>query len=673
MNYESCLERLAIATDASRDEIEKALAIEEDRCRVLAKIPTKKADAAERQQIISELRELLKTRKEKVIHTSVSPPTNRPQFSRATASSQANSRIDSLDTKPDLDLHLQKRLSRSSKGYHPDDANAITAPLTSPIKSYEESLRSDWDKLDQSAQTDQADDIEDGFAELPARNTSEIGFEEVAEVNFKAVVENEEIVDPGKIGEIRRAVNLWASSVPHHEYITLGNSIEIKQASRHPLFLLNIKTLTEKRRLIDRVSGYKNERLASNRIEPEAIDIWSFAVPEKLNFEYEKIEYEVARARQKFGCTKCETKGEMWCEKCQSTGLLLCRECNGQKQKGCYTCGGTGYKDGQLNVSCRTCLGKGAITCASCRDGWQQCSSCFGSRQISCDKCGGSGQLLKSYFIEVEYKPEDSSFTIFPKDFIESSKKNFIAKKYQSEVKEVVRIEGGSNFDFETLEAVDNQQVRVEILSFANSFKKRMARHLIEAAFCQTTRLLYSFEQTDYEMWLVGEKPRIYCLTSPVHDYDQKLARQAAQLLKAEDFEAVIHKLETAFKHTPNSSSSLVVLNDLLKKLEAGNSPDRTKKVAELGQQLLGPNIGIGFVSIQQKAVAKIRSEFTIVLSLSAFLSLAATLLLLYINAEVYALSITLFVAIPGLLIALGISLLPIAPKIEVRFFRILS
>src|SRR5438045_3302679 len=53
------LDRLGLSRNVSRDEIESALSAQEDRCRVLLKIPTKRIEGAERLELIAAVRSQL--------------------------------------------------------------------------------------------------------------------------------------------------------------------------------------------------------------------------------------------------------------------------------------------------------------------------------------------------------------------------------------------------------------------------------------------------------------------------------------------------------------------------------------------------------------------------------------------------------------------------------------
>src|SRR5207249_9458875 len=129
------------------------------------------------------------------------------------------------------------------------------------------------------------------------------------------------------------------------------------------------------------------------------------------------------------------------------------------------------------------------------------------------------------------------------------------------------------------------------VMEKGNDNGQRILKQMIEVRYCRAIQIDYTFEERSYELWLIGEEGDVYCRTSPIHEYDQKMAKQAADSLGRDDMHSCLERLEIAFRHTPNSSSGLVVLNNCVKKLEeefrAGNY-NRISIMASLAEGMLG-------------------------------------------------------------------------------------
>jgi tetratricopeptide (TPR) repeat protein len=503
------------------------------------------------------------------------------------------------------------------------------------------------------------------------------------------IFESEPVVDEGGLGEIRGQLNRWASSIPHHEYLTFGNEIEIISACRHPIYFIRYTVLTESRSLGEKDTPYQGEPLpAGTPINADAVSVWSVSLPERRGYEAGSFEQQIPASRRRVDCPQCQKQGQMWCKTCQSTGMILCSYCKGRYQFSCSMCRGSGKvaerAPANRSIDCPQCRGAGVTLCGSCRDGWSQCGACRGYRRLSCTECAGRGELLRSLYIEVDYRQEKAAATLLPAGFPDYAQKRFSGANYETASAQVLRLEYGPQLENNSIEEIENEALRTKIESITaetagrlnGGKERRICRQTIEVRFCPAVEVKYIFEERSYELWIIGDSGDIYCRTSPVHEYDQKLARQAAAALSTDDLQTCMEKLENGFRHTPNSAGGLVVLNDSVKRLEEyfrNGLYDRVSKVAALAVRLLGPEIAVNLARLRARAISRMRFEYAIAALIAGVPSLAVALILLGSSGDLYARDITLGSSLAILLIATPMFSFLLAPVLGSRSGRILT
>ena len=78
------------------------------------------------------------------------------------------------------------------------------------------------------------------------------------------------------------------------------------------------------------------------------------------------------------------------CWSCNATGRVDCTSCHGTARRPCVSCDGSGKYYGQAAngahrmLNCKSCRGKGQITCAACTRGKVVCSTCGQAKKVTC-------------------------------------------------------------------------------------------------------------------------------------------------------------------------------------------------------------------------------------------------------------------------------------------------
>lgn len=436
---------------------------------------------------------------------------------------------------------------------------------------------------------------------------------------LEPIFETNKIIDEGEIGKIRAILNQWANSIPHHEYLTFGTDINILNIEQRPIYLIDIRYLIEDRKLITKEKPYLGEGLPANgAIDAAQVSIWNVKIPNPIGYEANKTEKEIAASRQLIDCPTCERQGQMWCTACRSTGQVVCIECTGKYQFNCPSCNGKGQVEQNRRLEdCRQCRGVGIAICGYCREGLATCSTCKGYRKISCQPCGGKGELLKYLSILANYQSQNVSATVFPTEFPDYARKSFNGEQEKINVfyQEGERYVNAKPINDLTYSAVKDKIISLVEQRLINSLppETQVNKHAISVRQCPATYLSYSFLENNYELWIIGTSNQVVCRTSPIHEYDKKLAQMAREQLTNNHFVNCLELLSFAFLHTPNSSSALVVVNEAVKKLEEllkKKNYYQVLTVANQAEKFLGSNLAVSFARLSQQAAFNMRMEY---------------------------------------------------------------
>ncbi|MFL9844928.1 hypothetical protein [Flavobacterium rhizosphaerae] len=220
---------------------------------------------------------------------------------------------------------------------------------------------------------------------------------------------------------------------------------------------------------------------------------------------------------------RCATSEK--CYTCRGSGV--CSSCHGRRSKVCRSCSGKGVKQETVNgttktSSCFWCSGDGNIDCSSCY-GRGGCTDCGASGKVICSTCDGIGvyqsfkgisSLKKSFakvFLFSEYPnlEEALKFTensaVYDDDVIEWENENTILFDNRENVKDI------NSYTPELIK---------ELKEYNDNTRIGRLHSRIENI--PVTKINFSFEGEDYEIFITGENNIVYYTTLPKnHSYKQ--------------------------------------------------------------------------------------------------------------------------------------------------------
>lgn len=171
--------------------------------------------------------------------------------------------------------------------------------------------------------------------------------------------------DAGAKATAKRAFESWVSRLPRAP----GRSLDlVRSVDIRTRFVARLTTEIEGRRVVECCEPTSSRE--PPRAPPctrQAIDPWN--PPDDL-----------ARA----------SRFIVMCWTCSATGRLTCSSCHGTARQACASCEGTGKYYGQTAngahrvLNCKTCRGKGSVTCKGCTRGKIDCATCQQAKKLAC-------------------------------------------------------------------------------------------------------------------------------------------------------------------------------------------------------------------------------------------------------------------------------------------------
>src|SRR5207253_2051948 len=111
---------------------------------------------------------------------------------------------------------------------------------------------------------------------------------------------------------------------------------------------------------------------------------------------------------------------------------------------------------------CPQCRGAGLTICSGCRDGWTQCGACRGYRRISCSVCAGKGEMLRSLYVEINYRSEIKNATVLPANFPDYARKQLNAN-FETASVSVFQLQGDEQLDNRSIAEIPHNELKSKI------------------------------------------------------------------------------------------------------------------------------------------------------------------------------------------------------------------
>ncbi|MCS6886541.1 MAG: hypothetical protein RMM17_02550 [Acidobacteriota bacterium] len=421
------------------------------------------------------------------------------------------------------------------------------------------------------------------------------------------------VTDIGTIGNIRRLLNEWAAGVSGNELVSFGSDVQILNVTRCDVYHVVLKRVFETRRLVKQKTPYTTPgELQEASLDIEQLDVWSIAVPSNENGVYP-----ITGTHRVVPCKQCDVQGVLWCKHCSATGNVLCKDCDGAGQV-CCSCDGR---------KCSTCQGSGFVTCSSCKNGWRQCAACSGYRKVTCELCLGAGRLLEYYSLEVERRILEHFETLLPARLKE------VVAPQRPEGEIIYDADWGQTSGQVEIDAAVERLCKRNLLFQGREISRRLQLFAMSAYFVE-----YSFEKQRHELCIYGGQ--VYARKNPLKDRDCKLAEEASLAISEGAYTKSLELLASAFSLSPHSGRAIVVLGELIRRLEAELAVGKYALVVETAERavkLLGPNLAVKFPSLVKTAISRVRAELLLIWLTVAIFGFVGIFYLLNVYGEVYA------------------------------------
>ncbi len=220
---------------------------------------------------------------------------------------------------------------------------------------------------------------------------------------------------------LRKSINKWAKTIPHHPYKNLGDRITVESIIYKPAYPIRLLTQYESRRKDKSHEPFTNQSIPARKFyNLNEFNSWDISLPDIQKFTDKTTKYYVQGSQHVADCFHCHATGIVTCPQCNGLRQVTCPTCNGARKVRCSSCGGRGRH------TCNNCGGRGHVsrqvsrqrnvtrydsdgnshmgtetyyetvrqTCSVCGGrGYRTCSPCGGTGKVTCRQCGGSGKI----------------------------------------------------------------------------------------------------------------------------------------------------------------------------------------------------------------------------------------------------------------------------------------
>lgn len=380
---------------------------------------------------------------------------------------------------------------------------------------------------------------------------------------------------------IRRRLSMVASDIPHHDIDTFGDRIALLDSLFVPCYRISVKTLYEQRSAERRELPYQKQAIPPLSVTEENVAPWSYEFVARTAFEAFTDEKRLDDSQAVQDCRDCSKSGQVTCPECSGHGEVACPECDGSTavncpqcsgrgatkqerripaEKKCWGCMGSGISHGGIlgnsnpaygkrcqncygrgytmgydteyfDVPCNYCGTRGQVQCGNCRaTGAVVCPTCQGNTLVTCPRCKGQTQLVT--FLAVVRKLDPAIL---------------VAGQFDGDFDDRIRVlldqHVGNQTNYPVVESAENSEISTKLseLPLSNTVPvlaqdiRRLLNEAVERRNDQcrivwqsvtvqqtvASSIRYSFNDTGYDAWVVGESAELLPLRNPFSDLAQ--------------------------------------------------------------------------------------------------------------------------------------------------------
>lgn len=371
--------------------------------------------------------------------------------------------------------------------------------------------------------------------------------------------EREVTDDKNLEARIRKQINLWANSIPHHPYSNLGDKISISKIWYRPAYPIKLRSQYEERSKYKKFKPFRGQKIPDRKFHALSdFNSWDISLDKLVGFVNSTDNYIVNGSQYVANCHNCNASGTITCVKCSGRRTVTCPRCSGSGKNNCSNCSGSGYRskqvarqrqvkvpaqyyydsDGNRKIStyesyrtetyyetvqerCHTCSGTGKVTCRQCSGrGTVTCPKCNGSGRNVCPVCEGQTDLMHYFNIERTLEFTNKEICIIHDDVYENFPQ-FLDEFPNYESYNIIT-KRENEFDLDQMDEGHflNSHINkfIEEAKTADTASHCMQFEQLDIRCIDTWEIYYQFKGKEYFMCFTGSKLEIIPGLSPIYE-----------------------------------------------------------------------------------------------------------------------------------------------------------
>ena len=344
-------------------------------------------------------------------------------------------------------------------------------------------------------------------------------------------------LDERGFSQIRESLTEWADSIPHHKYRQFGQRVKLKAATDYPHYLMMLESQYDTRSVSPARLPYDGRPIPPPAVTAANIDVWSYlASPD--DFEPHTAQAQIGGSQRLVACKPCGGHSKVACPSCRGSGAQTCDTCKGAvyveesrqverwRQTGRLVNGEPVnvneqyFETEHFRILCPECGGKKHTKCKACQ----------GERTVACSTCQGHGTQIEALTVTSRVQPEVDRLTHFCSSLTQDFRKSLSA---EADYTEEISLRATS-FRVEDLKGIPSTSLRQKISRLLEAAENRGSAHCrilgqrVKVLVAHVYHIAYTFENHDYEAYLVGSASEVIADKSPFGNLVVNSVRRAS-------------------------------------------------------------------------------------------------------------------------------------------------
>lgn len=371
-----------------------------------------------------------------------------------------------------------------------------------------------------------------------------------------ASIENRHVLNLDGISdeEIRRRLNLFAKSTPHHQLNELGTIVTLREGTLASVYRVTANLLHEHRSLEEMpVRPYDGSSIPPQTVTADSFEIWSVALPTPTEMNNSESQFSVAGSETVCRCGQCGGHGSLRCGDCGGSGQCVCWRCGGRKMISCPECssilGLMAKSEAERKAFCRTCGNIGKVPCTSCAgSGFAVCNGCGASGSVRCSVCAGAGNLVSGLAIRRRLELLSVTATVGDESSPSGAQDQLKDNDFDVVHSESVEDNRAVNLpqELQPLE-IESQRLLAQAVDQAGD-ENRIVSCQLEIARGMIAHVTYAYQDASYEVWLPGKGNAVFSVSSPIADSIHDEVEESLRLWHGGEKKAAAHVLRRAIE-----------------------------------------------------------------------------------------------------------------------------